>query len=64
MGREEPEPVDPSAMRSADVEKQRGAAKARALLIMVVRSIFRVVWGELRGGEAGLWGFGGGGVMA
>ena len=47
VGLEVPEPVAPSAMRRAEAEKQRGAATARALLMMDVRSIL-VVWMWLR----------------
>jgi hypothetical protein len=42
-----PEPVEPSAKRRADAEKKRGAATARALLIIDVRSIFSGVLEEL-----------------
>ena len=43
---EEPEPVAPSAILRAATEKKRGEATARALLIMVVRSMVSSCDGE------------------
>lgn len=42
VGLDVPEPVDPSAMRSAEMEKWRGATRARVLLMIDVRSMVGV----------------------
>lgn len=53
VAREAPEPVAPSAMRRAEVEKQRGAMEAREARTMVVRSILEGIGGVLV--VRGLW---------